>query len=827
MVRVIAVGIVAGAALIHTRAQLAAQSHLWGALCAIALTGIVVHFFFRRSRALRVLLLGLAAALLSMSWTVWQAQGRLADALSPAHEDRVSRLTFRVVTMAQDQSGSQRFEAQVQEPVPAGIPRHIQVVWAQPYSNVDRLPVVLPGQTWRAALVLRHPHGASNPFGFDYEGWMFQRNVRAIGKVRGQPVLLSDQPFGSFGVAVARTRHTMRAAMRRAVGDLRYGAVMIALAIGDQDSVRVEDWIVFNQTGITHLVSISGSHVTMLAAFGALAMVWCWKRLQVRGRPVCERVPARVAGALAALLVAWLYCLLAGWGVPARRTFFMLAVGALAVGTRWPIAPSRIVCLAAAVVMLADPWASQSTGFWLSFGAVAVLFGAAGQAIRMVGQGTGVTKFWVMFKEAARLQWLITLAMLPVLAFLFQQASLSSPFANAVAIPVVTFIVTPLALLTACLCVIPGLEVFASSMGWLGHQALLWMMMPVAGLAALSWSTFDVAAVPWGLLLLALAGVAWALQPPGVPVRWAGWCLLGPALAWHPERPGVGAWRLWALDVGQGSAVLISTHAHDVLVDTGPTLGASDAGQRVIAPVLRALGVDRLHTVVVSHADLDHTGGLAGVLNGVPVERTYASFDVEALLRKRAALTDRPDEVRRPLHTSRCVRGLSWQLDGVRFSFLHPETLNPRQGEKEGNNTRSCVLLVAGQYHSVLLPGDIGVRQERLMPEARADVVVVAHHGSSSSSGTQFVRQLGARIAIAQLGHFNRFGHPDKLVQERWQQSGASFWRTDLHGAVQVTSGPQGLAVQSHRQAHARYWHARDGQGRQSGQATNSQTPLQ
>ncbi len=891
MGRLIAVGIVVGAALTHTLGQLPAQSHLWWSLGVLALVGAPLFYFSWRATLPRAIWLALVAGLLSMSWTTWQAQGRLADALASEHEGVVTRLTFRVVTMAQDQSDSQRFEAQVQDPRPDGIPRHIQVVWAQPQTQLGdqtrgASPVVIPGQTWRAALVLRRPHGASNPFGFDYEGWMFQRNVRAIGKVRGKPVLMADQPLSSFGIAVARSRHNMRSSLRRAVGHLRYGAVLIALAIGDQDSVRAEDWVVFNQTGITHLVSISGSHVTMIAAFGGLAMVWLWKKLRLFGRPVCERVPSRVAGALAALVVAWLYCLLAGWGVPARRTFFMLAVGALAVAARMPLAPSRLLCVAAAIVIIADPWSSQSTGFWLSFGAVAVLFCAGAQAAKVVAQAGRARHLWTILKQAARLQWIITLAMLPVLAFMFQQASASSPFANAIAIPVVTFIVTPLALITACLCVIPGLEMVAAAIGWLGHLALLWTMVPVVWLASVSWSTIDVAAVPWWWLLLALAGVAWALAPPGVPVRWAGWCLVGPALAWQPGRPAVGGWNLWALDVGQGSAILISTRQHNFLIDTGPAQGGSDAGQRVIVPVLRALGVGRLHTLVVSHADLDHAGGLASVLRAMPVQRAYASFDVEALLRKRAAMAGTKDDVARPGQTLRCELGQQWQVDGVTFSFLHPQPARQPGRQQEGNhagyqagdqasdevsntksdtasntksdtasntksdtasntasdkassktsnkarhqasnqagnNARSCVLHVAGRHHSVLLPGDIGAREERLVLDSRAvtadqvrvdgfkaDVVLVAHHGSATSSSAPFVGQLGARHAIAQVGHANRFGHPDRAVSRRWQQGGASFWRTDRDGAVQVTSSAQGMTIVSHRRAQERYWHGR------------------
>jgi competence protein ComEC len=350
------------------------------------------------------------------------------------------------------------------------------VNWQDP---PEKRVVVLPGQRWRAALVLKRPHSAINPSGFDFEAHMFQKNIRAIGKVRGQPTLISDQPFFSIQVMVSRLRHHIRHAMRQVLGDARYTPVLIALAIGDQDSVSASDWDVFNRTGITHLVSISGSHVTMLAAFGGVSMLWFWKRIHLGRQHACERIPAKVMAAIAALCVALFYCLLAGWGVPARRTFFMLLVIGVAMISRYSMTPTTILSIAAAIVTLLDPWSPLSTGFWLSFGAVSVLFAAGAQAVGPGASTSKKMKVISVLRESARLQWLITLAMTPVIAFLFQQVSLSSPLANAIAIPVVTFIVTPLAILVALLCLIPGLEFFAGGLGWLANLAMQAAMHPI------------------------------------------------------------------------------------------------------------------------------------------------------------------------------------------------------------------------------------------------------------------------------------------------------------------------------------------------------------
>jgi len=814
MLRVVSIGIVSGASLTHCLGFLPDTDTLLipamtVVVCLVAGVWLArrdANMFSKRctDRLVLVLFVLLSSVMCAMTWTVFQAQSRLKDSLSPSLENVVTRVTYLVQSMSQDQSELQRFEAQVLDPLPPGMPRNILVSWQDTQAN---RVTVLPGQTWRAALVLRRPHGASNPSGFDYESHMFQKNIRALGKVRGRPKLLSDHPYASMRVMVSRIRHNIRQSMRNVLGDARYAPVLIALAIGDQDSVSAADWDIFNRTGITHLVSISGSHVTMLAAFGGVSMMWLWKRIRFTRRHACEMIPSKVMAACAALLIAFLYCLLAGWGVPARRTFFMLLVIGMAMIARLSISPTAILGTAAAVVTVLDPWSPLATGFWLSFGAVLVLFAVGAQALKARTGRSAFKKTWFLIRESARMQWLITLAMLPVLAFLFQQVSLVSPFANAIAIPVVTFIVTPFALLTGIFCVIPGFDGVAYFFGYLANFSMQWAMYPIIWLAQAKWSMFSVAAMPVWLLILSLAGVAWALLPPGVPVRWAGWCLLFPALVWRPDRPEQGAWRMVALDVGQGSAILVSTKHHDLLFDTGPRSGQTDAAQRVINPVMRALAIHKIDTLVVSHADMDHVGGLAHILKTNVVKNIYASFDVQAWLDHKKYMPMESGVNTENISTLRCERGQKWSWDGVLFTMLHPLDSNSTAAKK---NAGSCVLHIEGKFHSALLPGDIGETEEKTLTLSshalKADVVIVAHHGSTSSSSAPFVRQINAHHAIAQLGHLNRFKHPDPQVVDRWQKSNTTFWRSDQQGAIHVLSTALGLDVYSYRAVQNRYW---------------------
>jgi len=819
-------------------------------LCFWACTGLAPAWRYPMQTLAWVLITG-SLALLLTAQRVWL---RLDDALAAGNVDRVSRVTLRVTELPQRTPDGRRFRAQVLDAQPAGVPQHIMVSWFAPDrrgpfvtgSTPWPFAEVVPGQVWRMALNLRPPAGERNPHAFDTEGHAFAQGIRAVGSVRGTPVLLRDDPWGDLGVAAQRLRHQVRAAMQPYVEHMRYGAVLTALAIGDQAGVAAADWRVFNRSGITHLVSISGSHITMLAVLGGFGARWMCKRLRWRRRWLAERVPAQLVGAWAALLVAWGYCLLAGWGVPARRTFVMLAVLALAYTVRLPLTASRVLLLAASAVVLLDPWALMASGFWLSFGAVAVLMasrvwedpGASSPAIR---RRTG-QKLWF----AARLQLAITLALMPLLARLFHEISLVSPLVNAYAIPVVGLLVTPLSLLLALLACIPGAQWLTQAVAWLAHGLLAGMMQPTQWLAAFPAASIVVPAVPWGLTLLAVAGMAWAMFPArrclashadaqrplvarrvrGIErlsaARSLGWLLLLPALLWQPGKPAWGDWRLTVLDTGQSGAALLQTRDHAFLFDTGKrTSPDGESGSRTIVPFLQSQGIRQLDAMIVSHADLDHVGGVSGVLRAMPVRQAFSSFDLPAWIRREARLLGAPGDLPPlPQESLPCAAGDHREVDGVSLTFLWPlprasaQARNPisSAGDADRNtdqNANSCVLLVRGAHHAVLFTGDIHAVQERALMDrglAHVDVVLAPHHGSRFSSSDAFVAATHPQHVIAQAGLWNPFGHPHPATVQRWARAGASVWRTDLDGAVRVQSTQGRLTVTGWREHAPRYW---------------------
>lgn len=793
----------------------------------------------RRHPAWRGVLGCLLAGWVAFCVTVLWAHARLEQQVAESNVDRVARVVLRVEGLPKLTPDRVSFDARVLQAHPSGVPEHIRVSWpaagghgspyAAPRAADPPFPEIYAGQRWRMALVLRPVRSAQNMHAFDYEQYAFAAGFRAQGAVRGTPEYLGVETWSGLSLVAGQARHHIREAMAPYLQGLRYGPVLRALAIGDQDGVSQADWEVFARSGILHLISVSGSHITSLAAVGGLATLWVWRRARWRGRVLAERWPARRAAACAALLVAWLYCLLAGWGIPAQRTFMMLAVAAGAQALQLRLSGSRILALAAVFVLALDPWAVLSSGFWLSFLAVGVLLAVAAHVgathpqedERQDEPPARMGRWLQRLRLATRLQLTITGALVPALAWLFHEVSWVSPLANAYAIPVVELVVTPLSLLLAGAVLIPGMEPLAQGLVWLAHAVLNAMMQPTEFLAR--WPAIAVPAAPGWAYGLAFVGVAVALWPrtasAWVPAgggrylprqAWA-WCALLPLLVWTPPTPAEGEWDLHALDVGQGSAVLLRTARHAVLFDTGARHARDvDEGARTLLPALRALGIARIDALVVSHADLDHAGGTRSVLAGLPVEQTFSSFDLPAWLQREARHLQ-TDEIHLPRAATPCVAGSRWQIDGVRFEFLWPRDIQAERPSRAANDA-SCVLRVEGAHHAVLFTGDIGKRPEaelalRGLPPA--DVVIVAHHGSRTSSSPAFVRAAGARHAILQVGRWNRHGHPHPAVVARWTQSGARIWRTDWQGGVNAQSRAQGLRMYSVLESSRRYWHGR------------------
>jgi competence protein ComEC len=571
------------------------------------------------------------------------------------------------------------------------------------------IPDLQPGQRWQLTLRAKRPHSLSNPGGFDGEYAMLADDIRATGYVRtgkrAQNTLLGEAD-GGFWIDVERWRAAVRRHILAALPDARYAPVVVALVVGDQSGVAREDWELFRRTGISHLVSISGMHITMIAGLFAALWMALWRRsfglVRWLRTPLPLRMPAQRAGAIAAMVAAIVYCLLAGMGVPAQRTLLMLSTVAIARLTDRSVPASLSLCWAAAVVALVDPWAVMSAGFWLSFGAVAIIFLAAQMAAdaRHDRERPSVlARVQRGLRGATRIQLAVTFGLLPLTLILFQQTSVVSAAANGLAIPVVSFVTTPLALIGAALPDLfaqPVLALSEASFGWLAVW-LEWVGRP-------SWSVWVAPSAPVWALLLAVGGVVLMLVPGGHRA-WAwraqGAILLLPMLLARVLVPQPGEFRVVAFDIGQGAAALVETTHHRLLFDTGPRYGDhADAAARVIVPYLRGHEAQALDALIVSHEDSDHAGATETVMAAVPVRTMLASLPPDHALREIAQAYD--------VDAAGCVAGQRWTWDGVDFEILHPVQA-PAGGARVSSNARSCVLRVGNARHAALLTGDIEV----------------------------------------------------------------------------------------------------------------------
>ncbi len=756
----------------------------WNVLAGLAavsagLTFAVLKLRFGGRRALAVM----AAALAGFAWAAALGQARLADALPEANEGRDIRVTGVVAGLPQAYENGVRFDFAV-ESSDAAVPSRISLAWYRGWRLEESdewhaLQELHAGERWQLVVRLKRPHGNLNPQGFDYEAWLFERGVRATGYVRaddGNRRLAAFVARPAYGVE--RLREAVRARFLRALPEHDYAGVLVALAVGDQRAIDGGLWQLFARTGISHLMSISGLHVTMVAALGAWLVSFFWRR-----RPALMlRLPAQKAAAAAGWATAFAYCLLAGFGVPAQRTLFMLSVVALALWLGRAASGSRVLALALLLVLLADPWAVLSAGFWLSFGAVALLF--------FVSSGRLAPRHWLA--EWGRAQWAVTLGLIPALLALFQQFSLVSPIANAVAIPVVSFVVTPLALIAA---VLPF-----DALLLLAHQILAGLMAFVEWLAGLPLAVWQQHAPPVWAVGLAALGCAWLLLPRGFPARGVGALLIFPLVLVEPARPAVGELRLTVLDVGQGLAVHAQTASHDLVYDTGPQFSPdANSGNRILLPYLRAAGVRRLDGLILTHEDKDHSGGALSLLDGLPVAWTSSSLPDDHPFREA------------PGHRT-CIDGQAWEWDGVRFEMLHPEATGYASAKRKSNDM-SCVLKVSSAYGSALLTGDIETISEQALSKRqgerlRADVLLAPHHGSRTSSSPEFLAAVGAETVVFPVGYRNRFRHPNEAVWRRYEETGAQLLRTDRDGAVTVEFAvPRRLTFE--RAARRRYWHGR------------------
>lgn len=704
-----------------------------------------------------------------------QAQGLMNTALPAELQGQDLLLEGVIDSLPQHKQYGQRFRFKIEAGMDPELSREqlpglIRLNW---YSHEPELAV---GQRWQLRVRLKQPHGFLNPGGFDYEGWLFRQGIRATGYVRenGQNRYLGSEQRWAY--ALDGLRMGLADGIKDALGESDFTGMIQALAVGLRQDISERQWEVLLSTGTNHLMAISGLHVGLVAglAFFSLRGLWsCSARLLLRW-------PSAKAGAVAAILAALVYAALAGFSIPTQRALIMVVVFMLALIWQRHRRPLDGLCLALLLVLALDPLAVMDAGFWLSFAAVAVILLGLG------GRLGGPSRWW----KWGRVHGVIALGLLPLTLLLFQHASLISPLANLVAVPLVSLLVVPLVLLgTLLLNVLPSLGEGLLALAETCLQGL-WPVLDT--LASLPAARIYGAFVGHWVVLPALIGALWLLAPRGWPARWLGGVWLAAAFLLPHPRPAPGEAQVTVLDVGQGLAAVVQTRHRTLVFDTGPRFSESfDTGEAVVLPYLVSRGIERIDSLIISHGDNDHIGGVESLVQGMPVTRILSSVP-EQLAAHDAA---------------KCQAGQVWQWDGVGFEILHPSPAFVGQ-----DNDASCVLKVSTAGGALLLTGDIERRAETALVEQgraalRADVLVVPHHGSKTSSTPAFIAAVAPRWALIPAGYRNRFKLPRAEVVARYHRAGARVLASGWEGALMLRLGRDGVTPpQGYRRLAPKYW---------------------
>lgn len=709
-------------------------------------------------------------------WALLHAHWQLSSVLEPGLEGVDVELQGVVSSRLEARGRSIRFLFDVESMVLDGVayqaPDKVRLSW------YGRMPELHVGERWSLLVRLKRPHGFMNPGGFDYEGWLFQQRIGATGYVRksNDNRLLQRE---AWGYELSRWRQTLREKLEKKFGDVPAVALLAALVVGDRSGISTSQWETFARTGTSHLIAISGLHIGVVAGlvFFLVRALWgCSSRLSLT-------LPAPQAAAFAALLVAVLYAVLAGFAIPTRRALAMLSVLMGGVLWRRQLRPARGLMLALLLVVVMDPMSVLSAGFWLSFAAVAVIL------MGMMGRLSQDGLWW----KWGRVQWVVAIGLIPVLLSWQLQVSLVAPLVNLVAVPLVSLLLVPLALVGSLL--LMWLEPVGAILLW----PVVWLLNE--SVVLLDWvanwplAAWDGAGVPFWAKLVAGVGVLLFLLPSGVPGRWLGGLFLLPGFFAQASEPLQDGLSFTLLDVGQGLAAVIQTSQHTLVYDAGPRFSERfDAGSSVVAPFLQQQGVGFIDRLILSNGDNDHAGGGEALAGLVPVGMLF-SGEPERIGWRQAL------PCRAPMH---------WQWDGVDFHVLYPSS-----AELKGNNA-SCVLLVESGETRILLTGDIEKEGEALLlkedrSRLQADLVLIPHHGSKTSSTSSFVRAVSPDYALAAVGYRNRYAFPRPDIVARWQGVGAQVLSTAGSGAIHFRIQGDGRVVgpEQYRLSYPHYWAAR------------------
>ncbi len=691
---------------------------------------------------------------LGWTWALITASLAMQERLNPEFEGKDLVVDGRVIGIPQTFGHDIRFGFTIDRIdgfADRSIPRKVRLSW---YSAPVELKA---GDRWHFQVRMKQPHGNLNPGGFDYEEWLYLHGYRATGYVRPSSANRRLDNLGS-GLSIDRIRQTIAARLSEIFQASPVRGIIQALVIGEQHGITIGQWEVFRTTGTSHLVAISGLHIGLVAGFALWITQWIWLRM---GTP---RLSAPSLGAGCAIIGAFIYAAFAGFSLPTQRALIMIGLVMGGILLRRKLNPGHTLAAALLLIVLSDPTSVLSPGLWLSFSAVALIAYILTGTIGQCGQWAATQKIHLVS----------AIGLAPLLLLYFQQFSLIAPLANLIAVPVISLLVVPAGLVgSVMMLVFPAAGIAILKFGVFVLEILWYFLEWLAEFPFAQWTG---AQPSIAIFCTAIAGLLLLFAPRGIPARWLAVPMILPIIFSPADHPDSGNFRFTLLDVGQGLAAVVETANHTLVFDTGARFSERlDMGSAVVAPFLKSRSIHAIDRLVVSHADNDHLGGARSLNELFRIDRVDISTKQSIDWRD----------------VNECKAGQSWIWDGIEFRMLAPLTRFSRR-----ENDHSCVLKINSGSHSILLTGDIEEATERALvnqygPRLASDYLVVAHHGSNTSSTSGFLEVVRPKFALVPAGYRNRYGFPRPEVVERLERIGTRIYNTADSGAILIAPDPE------------------------------------
>ncbi|MDC9714290.1 MAG: DNA internalization-related competence protein ComEC/Rec2 [Gammaproteobacteria bacterium] len=734
----------------------------WGLFFTLILA---ISISFKRYKALS---LNLATLVLGFVWMSLISTQVLNTQIKDIYLNKPILITGEIVELPEKTTHNTKFIFKASSPFQG----RLKLAWYNRPDELKKAPNLHTGDTWRLLLKLKHNNGYQNLGGFDYEKWLFYKRISATGYVRSSP---ANQRINTADKTLStdRLRQNIRHSLAPILEKQEFGGVINALIIGDRSLITNKHWLLFRATNITHLSVISGLHIGLISGFVFLLVQFLW-RYSTR---LSLMVPAPIIGAYFGLISAFLYALIAGFSVPTGRAFIMASVVFASIIFKRHHNVWQLYGVALLLVLLNNPLSVFSVGFWLSFYVVAII---------IYGVRQYQSKPW--FYRLIYIQLLISIATLPLTVWFFSSGSALSPIANLIAIPVFSFIVTPLSLIGALL-TFSGLSYLSEISFSIANQALIYLSYMLEYLQQFDFNQWHYAQTSLIDLTLFIGIAFIAISPKALKLRWLSAPMLVLMLFAPNDYIEDNSVLITTLDVGQGLASVVQTKNHTLLFDTGAKYRSGfNLGDSVITPYLQAKHIRHLDKVIISHGDNDHIGGLDNILD---------NFKVSEIL------TSVPEKIQRT--TLDCQTGQNWQWDGVIF-----EILNPDKNTYFKDNNTSCVLKISTSKYSMLLTGDIERKTERHLvknnkEKLKSAVLLSPHHGSKTSSTQAFLDAVSPSLVIVSSGFKNRFRHPSQAIIQRYQSNNIKILQTSCSGQIDILLS-NNIEFKEYRRDFSRYY---------------------